>query len=265
MKTIYYTLICFTLFAAESTQGYAQKETARRNEHFVDLAFGAELNTSSYKSAIGEIAFQGKKRAFVSMLMRYQYFFHKHWGVSLSLNSGDCSPYSTERLMSKMEKQPLPYYYTYNGSLTDEDSMQSTYTIGAMYRQDIKSWSFRPYMALGCALYSAANTIDYLCKEEGNNQVEQVKVTFGNGKRTQSGFCFSPGIYISKAIARIVSLTADLSYTVHTRKFTAHYQRSNIYTQEILEQYSVKETSGNYLSLKVGLSIRFARDKNGRN
>lgn len=258
MKTIYYTLICFALFAAKDTRASAQEET-RRNEHFVDLAFGAEFNTSSYKSAIGEVAFQGKKRAFVSLMLKYQYFFHKHWGVSLTLNSGDCSPYSKERLMSKMEKQPLPYYYTYNGSLDNDHFMQDTYTIGAMYRQDIKSWSFRPYMAFGCALYGAMNTIDYIRKEEGSNQMEQVKVTFGNGKETQYGFCLSPGIHISKAIASIVYLTADFSYIIHPQRFTGHYQRSNVYTCKILEQYEVKEKPGNYLNLKFGLSIRLGK------
>ncbi len=110
MRAIYYTLICFSLFIAISTQAHAQKESTRRNEHFVDLAFGAEFNTSSYKSPIGEIAFQGKQRAFASITMRYQYFFHKHWGVSLSFNSNGSSPYSEERLMSKMEAQPSPHY-----------------------------------------------------------------------------------------------------------------------------------------------------------
>ena len=163
--------------------------------------------------------------------------------------------------MSKMEAQPSSHYYTYTGSMDKENIMQATYTIGAMYRQDIHSWSFRPYLALGCAQYMHASTIDYLRKEEGNNQVEQVKVTVGNNKNLQYGFCLSPGIYVSKAIARIVSLTADLSYTVHTREFAAHYQRSNIYTHEVLEQYNIKETPGNYLNLRVGLSIRFAKNK----
>lgn len=259
MKAIYYTLICFTLFIAKGTQAHAQEETARRNQHFVDFAFGTEINTSSYNSALGEVTFQGKKRIFVSMLIKYQYFFHKHWGVSFNLTSGDCSPYSKERLISKVEKQPLPYYYAYNGSLKNDDGMQSTYTIGIMYRQNIESWSFRPYMAFGCALYSATNTIDYLRKEEGSNQVEQVKVTFDNGKKTQSGFCLSPGIYISRAIASIVYLTADVSYIIHPRTFTGHYQRSNMYTQEIIEQYEVKERPGNYLNLKFGLSIRLGK------
>ncbi|MBE5693099.1 MAG: hypothetical protein EGP90_00870, partial [Bacteroides sp.] len=94
MKAIYYTLICFSLLITHSTQIHAQKESARRNEHFIDLAFGAEFNTSSYKSPIGEIVFQGKQRAYVSITMKYQYFFHKHWGAFLSLNSNGSSPYS---------------------------------------------------------------------------------------------------------------------------------------------------------------------------
>ena len=261
MKAIYYTLICFSLLITHSAQIHAQKESARRNEHFIDLAFGAEFNTSSYKSPIGEIVFQGKQRAYVSITMKYQYFFHKHWGAFLSLNSNGSSPYSEERLMDKMEKQPASHYYTYTGSMDKDDIMQGTYTLGAMYRQDIHSWSFRPYLAFGCAQYMHANTIDYLRKEEENNQVEQMKVTVGNSKNLQYGFCLSPGIYISKAVASIVYLTADFSYTVHTRKFAAHYQRSNIYTHEIVEQYNVKETPGNYLNLRIGLSIRFAKNK----
>lgn len=259
MKTICHTLICFGLFIAISVQTHAQKESSRRNEHFVDLAFGAGFNTSSYKSPIGEIIFQGKQRASFGFTMKYQYFFHKHWGAFLSLNGNSSYPYSEEKLMNKMEKQPSPHYYTYTGSMNKDDMMQGTYTIGAMYRQDIQSWSFRPYFALGCAQYMHATTIDYLRKEEGSNQVEQVKVTVGNNHLLQYGFCLSPGIYISKAIARIVYLTADLSYTVHTREFAAHYQRSNIYTHEVLEQYNTKESPGNYLDLRIGLSIRFAK------
>ena len=35
--------------------------------------------------------------------------------------------------------------------------------------------------------------------------------------------------------------------------------RSNMYTQEIIEQYEVKERPGNYLNLKFGLSIRLGK------
>lgn len=125
MKAIYYTLICFSLLITHSAQIHAQKESARRNEHFIDLAFGAEFNTSSYKSPIGEIVFQGKQRAYVSITMKYQYFFHKHWGAFLSLNSNGSSPYSEERLMDKMEKQPASHYYTYTGSMDKDDIMQA--------------------------------------------------------------------------------------------------------------------------------------------
>lgn len=232
MKAIYYTLICFSLLITHSAPIHAQKESARRNEHFIDLAFGAEFNTSSYKSPIGEIVFQGKQRAYVSIIMKYQYFFHKHWGAFLSLNSNGSSPYSEERLMDKMEKQPASHYYTYTGSMDKDDIMQGTYTLGAMYRQDIHSWSFRPYLAFGCAQYMHANTIDYLRKEEGNNQVEQVKVTVGNNKNLQYGFCLSPGIYISKAVASIVYLTADFFlYSAYKKICSALPTKQHIYSR----------------------------------
>ena len=46
---------------------------------------------------------------------------------------------------------------------------------------------------------------------------------------------------------------------IYPRTFTGHYQRSNMYTQEIIEQYEVKERPGNYLNLKFGLSIRLGK------
>lgn len=51
----------------------------------------------------------------------------------------------------------------------------------------------------------------------------------------------------------------DTEQVIYPRTFTGHYQRSNIYTQEIIEQYEVKERPGNYLNLKFGLSIRLGK------
>ena len=54
-------------------------------------------------------------------------------------------------------------------------------------------------------------------------------------------------------------LHADTEQVIYPRTFTGHYQRSNMYTQEIIEQYEVKERPGNYLNLKFGLSIRLRK------
>ena len=51
----------------------------------------------------------------------------------------------------------------------------------------------------------------------------------------------------------------DTEQVIYPRTFTGHYQRSNMYTQEIIEQYEVKERPGNYLNLKFGLSIRLGK------
>ena len=51
----------------------------------------------------------------------------------------------------------------------------------------------------------------------------------------------------------------DTEQVIYPRTFTGHYQRNNIYTQEIIKQYEVKERPGNYLNLKFGLSIRLGK------
>ena len=55
-----------------------------------------------------------------------------------------------------------------------------------------------------------------------------------------------------------VPLTEESTALIRS-KFTGHYQRNNIYTQEIIKQYEVKERPGNYLNLKFGLSIRLGK------
>lgn len=261
IRNTLYVIACLFLCA---TQGKAQ-EKKWCNQHYVDLAFGTEFNTSSYQKPIGEIAFQGKQRISLNLTLKYQYFFHKHWGIFLDLHGSATSHYSQESLIKKMEmtKDMQPhYYYTYTGIMNKEDYedgfIHGVYAIGAMYRRDINSWSLRPYISLGYTFYSP-NIIDYLRKEEGSNQVEHIKVTFGNGKEDQHGYCITPGLYVSKAIASIVYLTAELSYTIHPKTFTGHYQRSNKYTHEILEQYKIREKAGNYLTINLGMSIRIAK------
>lgn len=259
MKIHSFALVCLALFICTGLPCHAQKESKRLNEHYIDLALGAGFNTSSYNSSIGEICFQGRRRAAFRISMRYQYFFHKNWGAILSLNTNESSPYTKEKLVEKMENGAQPHYYAYIGSLNKAYVMQSTYNAGIMYRQDVKSWSFRPYISLGCARYMNANVIEYMRKSVGSNHAEHIKVTVGNGSDSQFGLCVAPGISISKSIARIVYLIADLSYPMHTRSFTANYQRTNVYTHEVIEQYNIKEKPGNFIDLKVGLSVRLSK------
>lgn len=258
MKTTIYILTSLLLSAM---QGNAQEETARRNQHFIDIMVGPVINVSSYKSPVGEIAFQGKNRFFGSLSLNYQYFFLKHWGAFADFYLNFASPYSPESVINKMETSYYPYQYTYNRSYDKEQGqMQQIFSTGIMYRKNIKSWSFRPHLGFGLVRYFSTNAIGYYRKEEGSNRIEEISVTFNNSNNdTRVGFCLSPGIYVSRSIGHGAYLMAGFSYIIHPRTFTGHYRRCNAYTHEILEQYDIKEKPGNYMNLKVGLSVRVSK------
>lgn len=244
-----------------TTQGKAQRDTIRRNQHFVGLALGPVVTSASYESPIGEIVFQGRHKLYGSLSVNYQYFFLKHWGTFIDFAFYDASQYHPEETISKMETVSHPYQYIYNRYYDkDREHIRPVFSAGIIYRKDIGAWCISPQIGFGLTRYFNANSISYYRKEEGSNQMEEISVDINNnGKGTIYAFKISPGIHISRTVCHGLSLTAGISYVIHPQTFTGNYRRCNAYTHEVLEQYEVKEKPGNHIHIKIGAAVWITR------
>lgn len=230
--------------------------------HRVGVYLGMSSLTNATNNTVGDIAVYGRhKTLFYNMTLRYDFFFHRHWGVYAEFFVPGTDGPKPEEWIPMMEDHAKGYDYAYTGDADNGNHSCSVFTVGVNYRQQLKSWEIQPSVGIGLSLYDTDNTIKYLRKESGTNNVEQVEVMFKHNDGRYPILCVTPGVTIMKHIGKRIMLGANISYTLHLQNLSAEYRRTNAYTHEVLESYSQKIMPGHFLRLGLGISVQLGNKK----
>lgn len=263
MNKKHFFISMFVLMSIAPIRAQENKTGGFSPIHRVSAYLGMSSLTNATNNTFGDIAVYGRhKTLFYNMTLRYDFFFHRHWGVYAEYFVPGTDGPKPEEWIPVMENHAQGYDHTYTGDARKGNHSCNVFTVGVDYRQRLKSWEIQPSVGVGLSLYDTDNTIKYLRKKNGTNKVEQIEVMFKHNNGRYPILCVTPGVTLMKHIGNRFILAANISYTLHLQNMSAEYRRTNAYTHEMLENYSQNIKPGHFLRLGLGISVQLGKNSN---
>jgi len=244
--------------------------------HTIDFSVGPAFSfNNSYPNSGYGLSSDG-----ADILLRYSYFFGKHFGAYASFFTTNTSP-DFDKYMGSLGKD---FIYTGDDYINE---LYTGVTAGCVYRYDFGRWSLRPRVGIGYCSYDGGSWSYYkFSKDKPDKDPEHIILRTTNGGTNVLKNCFAieAGLQMTFSVASHFFFSAEIgtriipgSCTLREDVFKTRTKTPETWKEALSETYKdihmnteriserdIKNPIGDILSVKFGIgwNIGFNRNVN---
>lgn len=227
MRVIIYILMLLFIFTCTKLAAQQVYEQAT-----LEGEFGVEHDINNWTSGNFTDDLLSPASASVTVKLRYNYYFHRRWGIHADFKMGSTRP-------SKNKKGRLPSsliglydndYYIQEATLNSaRSSVFGLLSVGGQYRYERRKWTLIPRISIGISHVSADNC-SFILKGKGNNELHKVTHYVEGFRNDELGlvsrFFVNPSIQLGHGLFFV-----SVGYTQYFKKITYISEKKEVYLE----------------------------------